>query len=245
MDRAFTHLMQELAELRLRRPEGSTCDEHKDAVAQRVDMNCTAAGFAPPPCAVHIRFEQASAGWRLIILTPPGRPIDVVRWLKPYNPSRIEIEPGLGPKSLTVHFEHLPLPWQGFLATVAVHCIEMTPEGTASFFTDCAGHRLQSVVQNGTGKPVVRVRESLTGPASTTLTRRQMEILALAVALGYYEVPRRLNLRDLAERVELSPAATSELLRRGERLIILSYFDAHAATVCAVAGMSHETAELQ
>ncbi len=239
MDRAFTHLMEELAHQRLNRPNQTPCHEHETAVAKRVDMNCTAAGFAAPPCPVHIRFEQSTSGWRLIILTPPGRPVDVARWLEPYRPRKVDIEPGLGPKSLTVHFDKLPLPWQRFLATVAVHCVEMTPEGTASFFTDCAGSRLQSAMTDVQESPTVRVRESMSGQSAAALTPRQKEVLALAVALGYYEVPRRMNLRDLADRVNLSPAAVSELLRRGERLIILSYFDTWAETVCRVAGSNH------
>jgi predicted DNA binding protein len=54
------------------------------------------------------------------------------------------------------------------------------------------------------------------GPESTSfgLTDRQRETLRTAAEMGYYEVPRRVELEDLAEVLGVSRQAVSERLRR-------------------------------
>ena len=50
-----------------------------------------------------------------------------------------------------------------------------------------------------------------------TLTGRQKEIMATAVAQGYFEFPRRISLTGLSELVGVKPSTLSELLRSAER----------------------------
>lgn len=51
-------------------------------------------------------------------------------------------------------------------------------------------------------------------------TRRQEEVLRIALALGFYEVPRKIGLKELAKIFGISPRGLSEILRRGERKVI-------------------------
>ena len=55
------------------------------------------------------------------------------------------------------------------------------------------------------------------------ITPRQEEALAAAIAMGYYEYPRKLNLTKLAEKLSIAPTTLSEILRRAERKLITSY----------------------
>lgn len=55
------------------------------------------------------------------------------------------------------------------------------------------------------------------------ITPRQEEALAVALAMGYYEYPRKLNLTRLAEKLSIAPTTLSEILRRAERKLITSY----------------------
>ncbi len=64
------------------------------------------------------------------------------------------------------------------------------------------------------------VRQVRKGPADATaddLTREQRALLRLALDLGYYEVPARVNLTALARYTGVSKAAASKKLRRAER----------------------------
>jgi len=51
------------------------------------------------------------------------------------------------------------------------------------------------------------------------LTEKQRELLSEAVKAGYFEVPRRASLSDIADAVGISDQAASERLRRGMRTI--------------------------
>lgn len=52
------------------------------------------------------------------------------------------------------------------------------------------------------------------------LTAKQYETIMVAYEAGYYDVPRRINLKDLAEQMGVSHQALSERLRRGHEALI-------------------------
>jgi len=55
----------------------------------------------------------------------------------------------------------------------------------------------------------------------TKFTERQSEVLDLAVKLGYYEIPRKITLTELAERLNLAKSTLSGILRRIDKKLIL------------------------
>jgi len=57
------------------------------------------------------------------------------------------------------------------------------------------------------------------------VTSRQEEIARVALDLGYFEFPKRIKLEELAEKLGLSPATLSEILRRAEKHILSKYFE--------------------
>ena len=54
------------------------------------------------------------------------------------------------------------------------------------------------------------------------LTDRQMEILNLALKNGYFEIPRRISLNELAQKLNISPSSLSETLRRIHKKVLMS-----------------------
>lgn len=61
------------------------------------------------------------------------------------------------------------------------------------------------------------VRKGPPEAAADHMTREQRALLRLALELGYYEVPARVNLTSLARYTGVSKAAVSKKLRRAER----------------------------
>ncbi|MHA1370965.1 MAG: helix-turn-helix domain-containing protein, partial [Promethearchaeota archaeon] len=55
------------------------------------------------------------------------------------------------------------------------------------------------------------------------LTKKQESILHTAFEFGYYDVPRRITLSELAEKFNISPSAMSESIRRIHRKLAVSY----------------------
>ncbi|MDG6985938.1 MAG: helix-turn-helix domain-containing protein [Nitrososphaerota archaeon] len=57
------------------------------------------------------------------------------------------------------------------------------------------------------------------------LTGRQKEILATAIARGYFEFPRKISLTGLSGLVGVKPSTLSEILRSAERRIMTNALD--------------------
>lgn len=57
---------------------------------------------------------------------------------------------------------------------------------------------------------------------NSVLTEKQEFAIKTAFEKGYFSVPRRANLSDIAQVLDITPSATSSLLRRGSERIIQS-----------------------
>lgn len=55
------------------------------------------------------------------------------------------------------------------------------------------------------------------------LTRRQEEIIMIAFERGFFETPRKVKLRELAKITGVSQATLSEILRKGQKKIVVDY----------------------
>lgn len=56
------------------------------------------------------------------------------------------------------------------------------------------------------------------------LTARQEQITRMAYELGYFDFPRRIGLKELAQKFQISTSTLSEILRKGQRHILSMYF---------------------
>ena len=64
-----------------------------------------------------------------------------------------------------------------------------------------------------------------------TLTERQDKITQVAFDRGYFDYPKRISLRELARMFDVSPSTLSEILRKGQRKIVMDYFKKQRHTV--------------
>ena len=62
------------------------------------------------------------------------------------------------------------------------------------------------------------------GSVAADLTEKQRETIAVAFERGYFEIPRRVSLEDLAEELDVTHQALSERLRRAEQALLRSEF---------------------
>lgn len=58
----------------------------------------------------------------------------------------------------------------------------------------------------------------------TMLTTRQEEIVRVAFEKGYYDFPKKINIKKLARIFDVSPSTLNEILQRGEKKIMRWYF---------------------
>ncbi len=211
--------------------DSSDADLFAHPIAHRVDFSCTAAGVDPPPAPVHMKFYTSRDRWTMFVFTVAGKPASVADWLAPYKPDAMNIAPGLAPKYLRADFRDLPDPWDRLVNGANVPYLELTPMDTLSIFIEDMEENVQRFVGSlrhrfpEGGDLNVRERWRDDGWKGVGLTSRQHEVLSTAVAWGYYEVPHKLNLRTLSEKLGISVGAISELLRRAEARVIKAYID--------------------
>jgi predicted DNA binding protein len=71
--------------------------------------------------------------------------------------------------------------------------------------------------------------ESMDGRQTVELSAAQREAIVLAVERGFYDVPRRASLKDIADEAGISKQAMSERLRRGSWRVFTNVFDDRSA----------------
>jgi len=70
---------------------------------------------------------------------------------------------------------------------------------------------------------VIRLATKLAKVGGEKITVRQEQVMRKALELGYYDYPRKIRQKKLAEACGLSSSALSELLRRAERNMMLEF----------------------
>jgi hypothetical protein len=197
----------------------------------RLDLPCARTGFSPPPCDVHIKFLRSPAGWTLVAHAAAGKPEPLARWLQPHpGVGIVRIPAGLAPKTLRASLAELPTGALEVMEFTKVHHLDLSPDGHACWFVEGTREQVWALLRHLEGGKEAAAREvrcrPVHGPrAEAPISRRQFEMLSTAVALGYYEIPHRLDLRALATRVGISLGSVAELLRRAEGAVLTHYID--------------------
>lgn len=203
----------------------------------RIDLPCDQTGFATPPFDVHIKFLPSPANggaWTLLAHAAAGKPDLLSRWLVQHpGIDQVRVAPGLAPKLLRASASALPAAWAAVASYASVHHLDLGADGRAAWFIEGARDQILALVQHlrqvqGQPRPKgaeVRCRPVLGDSRAVPISRRQFEALSTAVAMGYYEIPHRIDLRTLAAETGVSLGSVSELLRRAEAVILTHYVD--------------------
>jgi len=83
--------------------------------------------------------------------------------------------------------------------------------------------RLMSKLEAADASPELVKMKKLS--SDELLTENQEKIVKMAYQRGYYDFPKRIGVKDLADIFDISPATLSEILRRGQKKIIESFFE--------------------
>ncbi len=180
-------------------------------------------GFgSPPPCKTNMKFFEASGRWSVFVLTESGSLQDVIQWTRIHcPPASVQVAPGIAPRVARLEFDVLPERLSRLLGTSCVHNLCMFQEGIATVLTRDTPDTVNSflrALQDPEPDPLQDHK-----PDKSTLTKRQNQALSLAVAMGYYQVPHHVGLREIATKLDMSVGALSELIRRAEATVIRTH----------------------
>lgn len=194
-----------------------------EEIACRIVARAVDVGFSPPPLAFRVRLAMEGAQGAVFVQSVPVGPIGrAAEWLEPYAPTRLEFGPG---HVMRADFDAMPSAWRETFADVTLEMLHLEPAGSAvasvvgsraavarfASRVDSLSHSL-SVRQLGRARPSTRL-----------LTPAQDAAIRAAIQQGYYDVPRPINLHDLAKMLGVSSASLSERLRRAEGRIVRHY----------------------
>jgi len=70
---------------------------------------------------------------------------------------------------------------------------------------------------------IERIRRYPSGMTSPILTRKQSDAISIAFSKGYYEIPRKCEIQNIAKELGIKRVAMQERLRRAERAIITEF----------------------
>lgn len=209
-------------------PHGS---DPSDQIQARVEIPCSHLGVSPPPAVVHLRLAPHMEGWLIYLWNRDGVQEPLLAWLGKYLDLKPVSHGAKRPRLVTVVTSELPEAWRPLIEDLSVELMVLDPAGKINLnlrgprsalrgFLDVLG-AAEASVEDGTEVHGI-------GPVKDgdrILTDRQREVLMYAISAGYFQVPRKLGLKELAEQLEMSEGALSELLRRAEGRVLTWFFD--------------------
>lgn len=194
-------------------------------VTARFSATCTDVGFTAPPVPVRVRLLTRPGSGNLYVQVPPEATHGAITdWLAPTGPQAVEFG---AHRVQRFDYAPFPEPWAGLYSGLAVDMLWLTPVGEARVSVTGNRRVLQDFASRvKRSNASVEVRHIGPTPArAPLLTDAQDEALRTAVSLGYYRIPRPLNLHDLADKFGVTAASLSERLRRAEGRILTRYVE--------------------
>lgn len=212
-------------------PTGSAGTSSNEPIGARFEVPSQQLGLEPPAAVTHLRFYPTADAHRLLVWSSQPHKEPTLRWLSSHGEFQLREPPGFDPRVIQLAFHDVPPPWKMLLERFPSPQIEVRPDGTASISLQGSREDLQWFVENqrasGQAPTVERIGPDVARESEgTLLTPRQHKALALATTSGYYDVPRQVNLRELATQLDISAGSLSELLRRAEERLAKAYLQA-------------------
>jgi len=184
-----------------------------------VELSCHQLGFTPPPYDCHLRLLDMEDSW-VGYAWSHGAAIDAFhRWLaRNLDLERTRLQE-TSRRVLIAHFETPPRSFQHLLDRAEVRLALLRADGSAALSVTGARadvrELLESLETGSSNVEVTDVRMTADADPDSLLTTEQHRAIGTAFEEGYFDVPRRVRLADLAERLGTSTSALSETLRRG------------------------------
>lgn len=183
----------------------------------RLRVRAADLGLPAPPHPLRLAFQVRENRVAVLVQAPGAAAGPTRDWVETLGPGEV-IERG---DDDLVHmwaiFEPVPKRWADIVNLFELRTVHVRPDGGAEVALVGSRDDVHRTIEGTrfSGVEVLGV-ETIDARGSRVLTGRQEEATRAALRAGYYEVPRGLSLTELADRLDVSPSALSELLRRAE-----------------------------
>lgn len=193
----------------------------------RIATTAAELSLHAPPVDLRVKLVRTAQGGSLYIQANEECAFALVHeWVERWAPLRIEFG---SRQVMRADFDPLPVPWATLFAGVQIDMLTLFADGRASL-TITASHMALAAFSRRLSADILVEKVVKAPREAPLLTPGQESALRMAVAAGYYRIPRPLTLHQLAARLGISAAALSVRLRRAEGRVIERYIALGAAT---------------
>lgn len=198
----------------------------EDRVHARLEIPCLELGFRPPPHDCHLRAMEVRGTWVVYVWSATREPEDLLAWIREHGEFEVR-----GPQSmdrvLAVETEQLPDPWEDLFARFEIQSAALGIDGSAMISLRGPRERVRALIEAfGETSKLEQVVQA-PGPSAPSgedpLTEIERDAILAAYEKGYFNVPRKIRLEELAEHLGKSTGSLSTLLRRGTQRLVASY----------------------
>ncbi len=199
-----------------------------DRLVAQVQVPLETLGLATPPHTVRLRLMTAGAGWRLLAWSEGSEIERAVEWLQELDGWQQAATAKRPEHLVALEAADLPKGWGWAKLPGSAVTFTVRPDGQASLSAEGDPAELAPFLSHWEGRGFTVSTSAVPSPIAPDigagiLTRRQSEALSRAAAAGYYDIPRRVRLEDLAGEMDMSMGGLSELLRRAESRLVKAY----------------------
>ena len=201
-------------------------DESKRAAVQ-LEVAARTIGFHDPPCPLRVSWSKGRRHWLLQVRSLNGAFDDrqqVLRWAQSFRPESVEAEPNV----VKMRLEHLRPEWESLENSFEVEFVELgRGEETSRVAMRGSSQNIAELKRaDAEGRPYIL--DQFAPIRRPRLTARQRYLLHSALDWGYYDVPRRITLEKMAERLGVGLNTLSVVLRNAEGSLVRNFvaFDA-------------------
>lgn len=219
-------------------PAPSVPGDGEDRILVHLDLTTRELGTDPPPSRCHLRAYKTTSGWVLLLWTPHG-PTEAVRaWAKAQTTAEDLSLGRIGERTVGLRCAAIPTGWRDLFGLFDAQHLIMEPDGRARARIEGPREQISRYLDTMELQLATESVKVLPDPDEETrqplLTEDQDHAIGRAAALGYFEVPRRIRLGELADELGTSKSALSELLRRAQARLVSAYLENSLGGVEAV-----------
>lgn len=181
-----------------------------------ITIPCEQVGFTPPGIDLHVKLIRSNDSYWLTTLADGDKQLTINKWLSAYKPERVIIDEGISPKKQVFIFKAIPEKWKLLIDELDLAYIHFNND-------KCTIHTNNEL--NEIKDFIYKLNDEVLVSNECKLTSKQVFAIHTASKMGYYMVPKKTSLHEIAKVMNTTPAAVSELLRRGEQNIIETHIN--------------------
>lgn len=199
--------------------------QESDLAVARLRLEASELRLEPPETPLQVRFQVRNNQLVIVVQADADDEDTAERWVDGMEPAQTHSRVSGDRVHHWLIFEPIPKQWSDLLALFELRLVTLDPDGTATTVLHGSREDVQSLVAEASERDIELLSiHAYSSGVPDLLTPRQEAAVRAALREGYYQVPRQLSLTELADEMDTSVSALSELLRRAERQIMGLFF---------------------